>query len=253
MTGIFLGTGTSQGIPVIGCNCDTCLSSDPRDKRLRCSFYIEHNNKKILIDVSPDFREQMLKNNLDHVDFVLFTHEHNDHTAGIDDLRPINFMTRKHMDVYGQKRVINDIKRRFAYAFDSDPYPGAPRINTHIITAPIDIQGIHVIPIHYDHGHLPIIGFRIDNLAYLTDVSSIPSASYKLLENLDTLIISALRKEPHHSHLTVDQALREIEIINPNKAYLIHMSHHLAPCASWQDQLPDNVSLAFDGLKIRVG
>lgn len=252
MIGTFLGTGTSQGIPVIGCTCDTCLSSDPRDKRLRCSFFIKHLDKNILIDVGPDFRAQMLQNNLDHVDFVLFTHEHNDHTAGIDDLRPINFMTRKHMDVYGQKRVIEDLKVRFAYAFDANPYPGAPRINTHVIDQLMNIQGIDITPVHFDHGLLPIIGYRIGNLAYLTDVSSIPESSYKLLRNVDTLVISALRNEPHHSHLTVDQALEEIKKIKPKHAYLIHMSHHLPPTAQWEDQLPTNVHLAYDGLQITI-
>lgn len=250
----FLGTGTSQGIPVIGCNCETCLSDDPKDKRTRCSLYVEKGDINFVIDIGPDFRTQMLKNNLSKVDFVLLTHEHNDHTAGIDDIRPINFASKKHMDFYCSEWVANDLKKRFSYVFATNPYPGAPKINLNSIKSyqKLPIHGVDIYPLDIMHGRLPIFGFKIDNIAYLTDVSDIPEKSIPYLKNLDILIISALREEKHRAHLTLNQAIEWIEKLTPQKAYLIHMGHHLGKVRDWANKLPPHVFAAYDGLQVEV-
>ena len=250
----FLGTGTSQGIPVIGCNCPACISTDTRDKRTRCSLYIEHRDYKFIIDVGPDFRQQMLTNEFSKVDFVLLTHEHNDHTAGIDDIRPINFVSKKPLDFYCSEWVANDLRNRFAYVFKANPYPGAPKINLNLIQnyEPLPLKSIDIMPLKIFHGRLPIQGFKIDKMAYLTDVSGIPADSEKHLYRLDTLVISALRRESHHSHLTLDEAIAWIEKLKPKKAYLIHMSHHLGKVADWEQSLPPNIYAAYDGLQVEI-
>ncbi len=250
----FLGTGTSQGIPVIGCDCKACLSQDPRDKRLRCSVYIQHKDKTFIIDIGPDFRQQLLTHNISKLDFALITHEHNDHTAGLDDVRPLNFKSSSHLDIYTMDRVVHDLKKRFEYVFSSNPYPGAPRINLHTINPEIalPIKGIGILPINIMHGGLPILGFRIDTIAYCTDVSSIDPDQMHLLENLDVLIISALRNKPHYSHLTIEQAIDLSNKVKPKQTYLIHMSHLLGPHVEWTKQLPENFHAAYDGLVVEV-
>lgn len=250
----FLGTGTSQGVPVIGCRCAACTSKNPKDCRLRCSLYIHYKGKSFIIDVGPDFRQQMLTNLINNLDFVLITHEHNDHTAGLDDIRPINFMSGSHIDVYTLPRVIKDLKTRFAYVFAPNPYPGAPKINLIPFHGdrPLNIQGVEIIPINISHGNLPILGFRIDKMAYCTDTSQIADEELWKLSGLDVLIISALRVEPHYSHYTINQALALVDKVKPQKAYLIHMSHLLGPVEEWEKDLPPNIYAAYDGLEITI-
>ncbi len=249
----FLGTGTSQGIPVIGCNCSTCLSSNPKDSRLRCAIHVEFKGHSFVVDIGPDFRQQMLQNSINHIDFALLTHEHSDHTAGLDDIRPINFQSEAPLDIYGSSRVLNDIKKRFAYIFEVNPYPGAPRINAiEIDDSLIKRNGFEILPIKILHGSLPITGYRINNVAYLTDVKEIPESEFSKLEHLDVLVISALRRKEHYSHLTLDESIDLINRINPKRAYLIHMSHLLGPMHTWEEELPSNIYGAYDGLQVEV-
>lgn len=250
----FLGTGTSQGTPTIGCHCEVCTSSDARDMRLRSSIFIEYKGINILVDTSPDLRQQMLAHNVKRIDGVLFTHEHNDHTAGLDDLRPYNFMQGGEMPIFGQERVIENLVERFGYAFTGGQYPGAPRMQPHIITPgehfnfnDIAIQSIPVI-----HGKLPILGYRINNFAYVTDVSWISEESMQKLQDLDVLIISGLRIQEHHSHFNLDEAIEHIRILKPNRAYITHISHQLGLYKDVESQLPDKIHLSYDGLTIKM-
>lgn len=248
----FLGTGTSQGMPVIGCNCDTCLSDNPHDKRLRCSACVEVDGMTIVIDTGPDFRQQMLANRITAVDYILYTHEHADHTAGIDDIRPFNFRSKQPMEVYGGSRTLEDIKRRFAYIFREDPYPGAPRVNLNVVSDTFTLQGLAVTPIEVMHGKMPIYGYRIGNLAYLTDVREIADDEISKIKGIDTMVISALHHHPHHSHMNLNQALDMIAKIQPRRTYLIHMGHKMGPEVEWAKRLPPSVYAAYDGLQITI-
>ena len=244
-----LGTGTSQGIPVIGCNCNICLSSNPKDKRLRVSIVIEtDNNKQLLIDCSPDLRQQFLANNIQQIDAVLVTHEHNDHIIGLDDLRPINFKQGAVLPMYAMSRVIKDVEDRFRYVFRENPYPGAPRIETHVIdTDSIVVEGQEIECIKIMHGRLPILGFRINDFAYITDIKSIQEGQKKRLENLKVLIISTLQHKEHFSHMNLEETLALIEELKPEKAYLTHMGHRLSLHDELLESLPEGVFPAFDG------
>jgi phosphoribosyl 1,2-cyclic phosphate phosphodiesterase len=248
----FLGTGTSQGIPVIGCNCRTCRSTDPRDKRLRTSAYLEVRGKAFSFDCGPDFRQQMLSNGFDHLDGILMTHEHNDHIIGLDDVRPLNFRQRMNMPIYGLERTLNELKTRFAYAFAANPYPGAPRFEL-IPIAPLEpftASGIDVMPLEILHGDLPILGFRIGNLCYITDAKTIPPRSFDIIKKCKVLVINALRHHEHNTHLNLDEALAFIEKVQPERAFLIHLSHHFPPFTTLERELPANVFLAYDGLSV---
>jgi phosphoribosyl 1,2-cyclic phosphate phosphodiesterase len=226
-----------------------------RDKRLRCSVHIISGDVDLVIDVSPDFRAQMLRTKVRKIDGILFTHEHADHVAGLDDIRPYNYMQREALQVYGEERLLHEITTRFAYIFDENPYPGSPKVFKNLVLAgnEFTINGLSVMPIRIMHGSLPILGFRIGNFAYLTDVKSIPQESIDLLQNLDVLVINALRYEPHHSHLSFEESLEMIEKLNPKAAYLTHISHTLGPVADWEKKLPNNVFSAVDGLEVEVG
>lgn len=250
----FLGTGTSQGIPVIGCDCEVCLSTDPQDKRLRTAAFVELGDANIVIDVGPDFRQQMLSNNVREVEAVLLTHEHNDHIIGMDDVRPFNFRFRRDMPVYCSEQVQRSLKKRFSYAFDEDPYPGAPRFQLKTIKASevFKIGEQEILPIQVMHASMPVLGFRFGSLTYLTDAKTISELAYQQLEGTEVLILNALRKEEHHSHLSLDQALEVIARIQPKQAYLIHMSHRLGLAADINKNLPKGVSLAYDGLTVEV-
>ncbi len=250
---IFLGTGTSQGIPVIGSNHPVCHSSDSKDKRLRSSVYIEIEDSQFLIDCGPDFRQQILSNGLSQLTAILFTHEHNDHVIGLDDVRPIFFRIDGNIDLYGLPRVLDAIQNRFPYAFEMKKYPGTPGFNLHSIKphSTIQIQNHSLVPIPIYHGRLPILGYRIKNLAYLTDVSKIQEEGIALLQNLDVLIISALRKEPKHdSHLMLDEAIEISKQLHAKKTYFTHISHLMGFHEEVQKELPKNMYLAYDGLKI---
>lgn len=250
---IFLGTGTSQGVPVIACTCSTCLSDDLRDKRLRSSIHVEVNGLSIVIDTCPDFRQQMLREKITLLDAVLLTHEHKDHTGGMDDVRAFNFFQNKALDVYGSTSVQKAIKREFNYAFAREKYPGVPLIQQHVITTkPFSIKDVTIIPIQATHYFLKVFGYRIGNFAYLTDVSSIQPKEIKKLKDLDVLVINALRKKIHYSHYNLAQALELIEIVKPRKAYLTHISHQMGKQADVEKELPDNVKFAYDGLSLQL-
>ncbi len=248
---VALGTGTSQGIPVIGCRCDVCTSDDPADRRLRTSAYIEVNGTKLLIDIGPDFRSQFLDNGLWDIDAVLLTHEHNDHVIGLDDIRAVNFMQRKTIPFYMESRVAGEIRKRFEYAFES--HYGAPMISLHEITlSSFSINDVLIQPLRIMHGKLPILGYRINDFAYITDAKTISETTLDQLRDLDTLIINALRKEDHHSHLTLSECLELVHKINAKKTYLTHISHRMGKTALWSQELPANVMPLQDGQIIHI-
>ena len=249
----FLGTGTSQGIPVIGSKHPVCLSSNPKDKRLRVSVLIEWDNYNILIDCGPDFRAQMLANDVSKIDAILFTHEHNDHTAGLDDIRPF-FFKQGDIPVFAHPRVIESLVKRFEYIMDNkNKYPGAPSVQVNEIENNSFLFKKHpIIPINAMHNRLQVFGFRLKDFAYLTDVKSIEPEETEKLKGVKVLVINALRHEPHHSHFNLEDALNFIAEIAPEKAYLTHISHHLGFHDEIQKTLPKNVFLAFDNLKITI-
>lgn len=248
----FLGTGTSQGIPVIGSHHPVCLSENSKDKRLRTSALITtDNSKKILIDCGPDFRQQMLTNHEENLDAVLITHEHNDHVIGIDDLRPLIFKNGEDMPMYCKERTAREIMMRFPYAFSDDKYPGAPAFSMHIVDSDFQILGTDIIPVHVMHGKLPILGYKIKNLAYITDANFIDEGEKEKLKNLDVLIINCLRKsQPHHSHFILPDVLKLAEELKPKTTYLTHISHHLGFHDEVENELPEGMHLAYDGLEI---
>lgn len=244
----FLGTGTSQGVPVIGCNCEVCTSLDPRDSRLRSSVLIEVDGVNIVIDTGPDFRQQMLRERVQKVDAVIFTHEHKDHTAGLDDVRAFNFKHKMDMPIYAEARVMNQLKQEFSYAFGDSKYPGVPRLEPVIINEePFEIQGVKIIPIRGFHHKLPVLGYRIGNLAYITDVNLLEKSSLDKLKGLDVLVINALRKEKHISHYTLDEALDVARLLQPKKTYLTHLSHLMGLQSAVEAELPEDVNVAYDG------
>ena len=247
----FLGTGTSQGIPIIGSNHPVCLSTNAKDKRLRVSVLLEWDDFTILIDCGPDFRQQLLRTNCTRIDAVLFTHEHSDHTAGIDDLRPFYFR-QGNLPVYGHKRVLDALKRRYEYIFKTEnKYPGVLTLDTHTIqNTPFFVRDKEVIPIEVFHHKLPVFGFRIGDFAYITDAKTVPESEIEKLKNLDVLVVNALRIEPHLSHFNLDEALAFIKRIRPKKSYLTHISHHMGFHDEVQKKLPKSVFLAYDQLEI---
>ena len=250
----FLGTGTSQGIPVIGSNHPVCKSTDLKDKRLRVSVWVSWENYSFVIDCGPDFRQQMLSSNCQKVEGILFTHEHSDHTAGIDDIRPFNFKQGK-IPIYAHQRVIDNIKRRFEYVFETvNKYPGAPSVETIevINNQPFPLGNKMVIPIDVMHGNLQVFGYRIDDFAYLTDVKTIEKSEIEKLKNLKVLVINALREEPHDMHFNLKEALDFITLVQPKTTYLTHISHIMGFHEEVQKRLPENVFLAYDNLEITI-
>lgn len=248
----FLGTGTSQGIPVIGCECPVCISDDPRDERLRCAILLKINKQHLVIDIGPDFRQQMLRAKINRLDAILLTHEHNDHIIGMDDVRPFNFFSRKDMPVYARSRVQEDLKKRFPYIFSDHPYPGAPSVILQNIDTndPFQIGDTTIIPIDALHGKLPVLGFRIGNFTYLTDIKTIKDSELAKIKGTELLVISALHQHQHHSHLNLNEALEIIQKIKPTQAYLTHLSHKMGSHKSVEALLPPNVSIAYDNLEI---
>lgn len=245
----FLGTGTSTGNPEIGCHCEVCTSTDPRDWRLRASVLVETEGKKILIDCGPDFRWQMIRSCTEDLDAVLITHEHYDHVGGLDDLRP--FCRIKGVDIYAEDEVATAIETRIPYAFREHKYPGVPNLELHRIgLQPFQAAGIEITPVRLMHGRLPIVGYRIAKMAYLTDVKEIPEEEYAKLHDLDVLIIDALRKKEHPSHESLEQALANIARIRPKEAYLIHMSHKIGLHAVVEKELPPHVHYSYDTLVV---
>ena len=249
----FLGTGTSQGIPVIGSTHPVCLSNDTRDKRLRVSILVAWGDYSYVVDCGPDFRYQMLRAKVQKINGVLFTHEHADHTAGLDDLRPFSFQLGA-VPIYAHEKVFNYLATRYDYIFnDNNKYPGAPSIQKiEIKNKPFVIGDLEVIPIEVEHGKLSIFGFRFQNVAYLTDVKTITEVEKMKLKNLDVLIVNAVRIKPHHSHLNLEEALILIEELNPKKTYLTHISQYLGFHAEVEKILPNNVFLAYDELVVEA-
>ncbi|MET2985120.1 MBL fold metallo-hydrolase [Aureibaculum conchae] len=249
----FLGTGTSQGIPIIGSNHPVCLSDDPKDKRLRSSIMIEWDEYRYVIDCGPDFRQQMLREQVDSIDGIVFTHEHADHTAGLDDIRAFSHKMGD-VPLYVPERIIGNLEQRFYYIFTKvNRYPGAPSAGIQVVdNKEFILANKKIVPIEFLHGKLPIFGYRIDNFAYLTDLKSISDAEKNKLKKLDVLVVNALRTEPHPTHLNLEDALNFIEELQPKKAYLTHISHKLGFHSEVEKQLPENVFLAYDGLRLNV-
>lgn len=246
-----LGSGTSQGIPMIACDCDTCLSTDPKDKRFRSSILIELNGKNYVIDAGPDFRTQMLREQVKQLDAILFTHEHKDHVAGLDDVRAFNFFSQKPMDVYCSHNVEIALRREFHYIFDEKEYPGIPKINLHLIeNKAFELDGVRIQPIEVLHYKLPVLGFRIGNFAYITDAKTVAAEERAKLKGVDTLIVNALHKFPHISHFNLDEALDFISDIQPKQAYLTHISHLFGRHELILKELPSHVSVLYDGMRL---
>jgi phosphoribosyl 1,2-cyclic phosphate phosphodiesterase len=248
----FLGTGTSQGVPLIACNCEVCTSTNSKDKRLRTSILIEHLSTQIVVDTGSDFRQQMLTANVQQLEGVLYTHEHKDHLAGMDEVRAFNFKTGLPINLYATTRVQQAIEREFAYVFAPNKYPGIPSINFITINAnaPFKVKDIHVTPIEVMHAKMPVLGFRIGNFTYITDANYISNEELKKIKGTDILVLNALRKEEHVSHFTLQQALQLVEQIQPRVAYFTHISHQLGLHCDVMQELPPNVFLAYDGLVI---
>ena len=249
-----LGTGTSQGVPVIGCTCETCTSTNPKDKRLRTSAYIEIDDTSILIDTSADFRQQMLDNKFDDVDTVLFTHHHIDHIAGLDDLRQINQRLEKSIDLYGNSLTIDELSVTFRYVFDERlrSHMAVPLVDMHKIeNKPFTVNGIDIIPIEVIHGRLPIFGYRIGNFAYVTDASFIAEEEEKKLEGLDVLVLNALRERPHPTHFNIEQATELAKKYGAKKTYFTHMTHEVLHDRV-NAELPPGIELGYDGLTFEL-
>ena len=248
-----LGTGTSQGVPVIACNCEVCLSNDYRDNRLRSSVMVEVDNKTIVIDTGPDFRQQMLREKVQKVDAVIFTHEHKDHVAGMDDVRAYNHKWKQDVQVYCSNRVEEALKREYHYIFSGNNYPGIPKINMNIIdNNEFDISGIKIIPISVLHYKMPVFGFRIKNFVYLTDVSFIPEDEKYKLKDLDLLIIDSLRKEKHISHFNLEESLDLINEVKPKRSLFTHISHYMGKHKELTQELPKNIAPGYDGQVIII-
>lgn len=250
---VLLGTGTSQGIPVIGSNHPVCHSDNPKDKRLRVSALVKYKGLNLVIDCGPDFRQQMLSNPIDRLDAILLTHEHSDHTVGLDDIRPF-FFRQGDIPIYARDRVLQSLRRRFDYIFQSEnKYPGAPSVREHEISGRAFLIGdVPIIPIEAMHNRVPVYGFRIGNFAYLTDVKTIESEELRKLRGVEVLVVNALRKEPHHSHFNLKEALEFIDRVSPKKAYLTHISHNMGFHDEVEAELPGHVSLGYDNLKITL-
>ena len=249
-----LGTGTSHGVPMIGCNCGTCRSKDPKDRRLRPSIYIDIPDRaRILVDAAIDLRQQALAHDITRVDAVLFTHAHADHILGLDELRSFNALQGKSIPCYASREAWGAIRRQFWYVFEGPLQlgGGVPQLTTNEISNPFFIRGIKVVPVPLWHGKLPILGFRFGNFAYLTDCNRIPDESWALVEGVETLVLDALRDEPHDTHFTIGEAVRVVERIAPRRAYFTHMTHDL-PHAKTNARLPEGIELAYDGLVLDI-
>lgn len=248
----FLGTGTSQGVPVIGCQCSVCTSANPLDKRLRTSVQVEADGVNLVIDSGPDFRQQMLRSGLRDLDALLFTHGHKDHTAGFDDIRAFNYIQQRDMDVYLDERVEQIIKKDYDYIFSTYKYPGIPKARLHIIhNEPFYIKGLKIVPIQVFHYRLPVFGFRINDFTYITDCNHIPDEEMAKITGSKILVLNALRKEKHISHFNLDEAIELMELLKPEQGYLTHISHQLGSHDEVSRTLPEGIHLAHDELVLK--
>lgn len=245
----FLGTGTSQGVPMIGCGCEVCKSTDPRDKRLRASVLVKHEGLRILVDAGPDFRYQMLRAGVSSLDAILLTHNHKDHTGGLDDIRAFNYLEKKATQIYCEKYVEESLRKEYSYAFEEIRYPGAPEWDVHIIDDnPFTVNGVEIIPIRGRHFKLPVLGYRFGNIAYCTDMNHIPDEEYEKLQNLDHFIINCVRRGRHISHYSLEQAIEVAQKVGAKHSWLTHLSHQLPCYEDLKKELPEGILPAFDGL-----
>jgi phosphoribosyl 1,2-cyclic phosphate phosphodiesterase len=250
-----LGSGTSQGVPVIGCHCAVCRSLDYRDKRLRVSVHVAVGGKSIVIDSGPDFRQQVLRERVDHLDALLFTHEHKDHTAGMDDIRAYNFKQQHDMPLYAEQRVLDQLKREFSYIFAEHKYPGVPRVQTIPIiddNGTFEVEGIEVQPIRAMHYKLPILGYRIGDFTYLTDANYISPESMERIRGSKVIVLNALRREPHISHFSLPEAIDILTDLAPHRGYITHIGHQLGRHRDVEAELPEFIRLAYDGLRVEL-
>ena len=247
----FLGTGTSQGIPMIGCVCEVCKSMDQHDKRLRASVLIEYEGQTILVDAGPDFRQQMLSAGVSHLDAILLTHNHKDHTGGLDDIRAFNYLEKKATQIYCEKYVEDSLRMEYSYAFAENKYPGAPEWDVHIIDSnPFTINGVEIIPIRGRHYKLPVLGYRFGNIAYCTDMNHIPEEEFEKLKGLDHFIINTVRRGHHISHFSLEGALEIAAKVGAKHSWLTHLSHQLPVHSALSAEMPEGVLPAYDGLRI---
>jgi len=248
----FLGTGTSTGVPAVACRCPVCTSSDPHDKRTRPSLLLEFDGRAVVIDTSPDFRQQALRERLERLDAVVFTHTHADHVLGLDDVRVFYFRQGEPIPIYASHRSMGDIRRIFTYIFDQTyPYGGIAKLDPHIIDGPFELWGERLTPLPVLHGHLPVLGFRFGQAAYVTDFSTIPDATVPSLEGLEVLILAALRHKPHPAHSNLEQSLAWVKRLKPRRAFFTHIAHELGH-EETNAMLPPHVRLAYDGLKLEL-
>lgn len=249
----FLGTGTSQGVPVIACKCAVCTSKDARDTRTRTSILVETERTRIVIDTGPDFRQHCLREKLNRLDAVLFTHEHKDHIAGLDEVRAFNFINKMVMPVYATAQVYKALQREFAYIFSDEKYPGIPQIEVREFSNDdFTIGDMNIIPINVKHYRMDVKAFRVNDFAYVTDANLIDENERKKLQGLDVLVLNALRREPHISHFTFEEAIQVVKELKPKKAYFTHISHQLGLHEMVNKELPENIELAFDGLQLVI-
>lgn len=250
----FLGTGTSQGVPIISCPCEICHSKDPRDNRLRTSLWIETDDTSIVIDAGPDFRQQMLRYEVNKLDAVVFTHSHKDHIAGLDDVRAYNFFQQKPMDVYANLATQAALRREYAYIFENAQYPGVPQINLHTIDGEnsFKVKNVEIIPIKVQHYQMEVLGFRVNDFTYITDANYIPDAEIAKIKGSKYLVLNALRKEKHISHYSLEEAIEVAKMIGIESTYFTHISHQLGLHEEVEKELPENIHLAYDGLEITL-
>lgn len=249
----FLGTGTSLGVPMISCKCHVCKSENPNDKRLRSSLLINYSGKNVVIDCGPDFRSQMLRAQVEDLEAVLITHQHRDHIAGLDDIRSINYILRKKVDIYLSKETLKAVKEEFPYIFNPGDYKGAPQIGfQNLNSEAFELIGLKFIPLRVEHRNMMVYGFRIGDFSYITDAKVIPEETIELIKGSKILVINALRPNSHPSHFSLDEAVEVVKRVNPEQAYFTHVGHLMGLHENVNKKLPPNMELAYDGLKIQM-